>query len=340
MSAFWAGKRVVVTGGTGFLGQHLVQQLRQVGAVVSVLDLHPGPWDDVPTHICNVLDEAGVRRVIAGSEIVFHTAGTVAIWGKGLQTMHLIHCQGTRNVLKAARFARVVHTSSLVAVGASRDTTPVTEDTPFNLGDIGIAYITAKRAAEEIALQAAGQGQDVVVVNPAYMIGPQDNSRSITGRYCKRFWSGRVIAATPGGLNLVDVRDVARGHLLAAERGQSGRRYILGGEDHTSRSLLALMAQVAHMRPRWIPQIPLVGLTAIACLAELRGWLTAREPYPSLAHVRLNRWNFFCKSTRACQELGYTSRPLSDCLRDTYNWHRAHGLKGPRNILRWWLRAA
>jgi len=337
MSDFWSGKTVAVTGGTGFLGRHLVRMLRERGAAVRVFDVHPGPWADVECRFGDVRDAAAVSAALAGCDVIFHTAGTVAVWGKGLAHMHAVHCDGTRNVLAAAGRARVVHTSSVVAVGANKTPTPVTEETPFNLADAGVPYINAKRDAEEIALAGAG---DVVVVNPAYLVGPEDSSNSITGRFCKRIWAGRVFVAAPGGLNLVDVRDVAEGHLLAAEHGKAGRRYILGGEDRSSRDLLALCAEVAGMRPRWLPTMPWVGVAAVAWLAELRGWLTGREPYPSMAHVRLNRWYFYCDSARAKAELGYRPRSLRECLGDTYAWHKAEGLKGPKGVLRWWLRAA
>jgi dihydroflavonol-4-reductase len=336
-SDFWAGKVVAVTGGTGFLGRHLVRLLRERGAAVRVLDVRPGPWADVEAHVGDVRDRDKVRTALAGCEVVFHTAGTVAVWGKALAEMHAVHCDGTRNVLAAADAARVVHTSSVVAVGASKTPTPVTEETPFNLADVGLAYVNAKRAAEEIALAA---DQDVVVVNPSYLVGPDDPDGSIMGRFCRRFWAGRIILASPGGVNLVDVRDVAAGHLLAAEYGRAGRRYLLGGEDHSFASLLARMAEVAGMRPRWLPRMPVAALTAFACLAEVRGWLTGREPYPSLAHVRYNRWYFYCDSSRARAELGYAPRPLRESLADTYTWHRAEGLTGPKGALRWWLRAA
>jgi dihydroflavonol-4-reductase len=339
-TGFWTGKRVAVTGGTGFLGQHLVALLRERHARVRVLDLVPGPWPDVPTHVCDIGDTGSVREALANCDVIFHTAGPVAIWGKALATMHAVHCEGTRNVLRAAGKARVVHTSSIVAVAGSRNDTPVDEETPFNLGEIGIPYVAAKRAAEGLALEAAQEGGDVVVVNPAYLIGPEDRSGSVTGKVCKRFWRGKIFAASPGGLNFVDVRDVALGHLLAAERGRAGRRYILGGEDHTSVSLLALLAEVSDMRPRWLPTLPLAGLAAIAPIAELHARFTGREPFPSTGHVRLWRWNMFCDSTRARTELDYRPRPLRECLRDTLTWHRANGLQGPKRVLKWWLRAA
>lgn len=339
-ATFWAGKRVAVTGGAGFLGHYLVLALQARGADVRILDVRPGPLADVATHLGDVRDGDFVRTALSGCDVIFHTAGTVAAWGKELAAMHAIHREGTRNVLAAAGTARVVHTSSIVAVGAARGPRALDEESPFNLGQVGVPYIEAKYQAEQVAWDAARYGQDVVIVNPAYLIGPDEQDRSIVGRLCQRFWSGRVVAAPPGGLNLVDVRDVAEGHLLAAERGQAARRYILGNEDHSYHSFLTLLAQVADMRPRWLPTMPWLGLAFVACLAEVRGWWTGREPYPSLGHARLNRWFFYVSSERARSELGYAPRPVEESLRDAYRSHREQGHRGPRGVAKWWMRAA
>src|SRR5205085_7315411 len=160
-----------------------------------------------------------VGRAAAGCSVVFHAAGVTAVWGPALERMWSVHTAGTHAVLGAAGSSRVVHTSSIVAIGASRDGTPLDEDAPFNLDRLAIPYVHAKRKAEQEALGAARRGQDVVVVNPAYLVGPGDHEGSIMGRLCVRFWKGRLLLAPPGGINLVDVRDAARGHLLAAEHG-------------------------------------------------------------------------------------------------------------------------
>jgi dihydroflavonol-4-reductase len=179
-----------------------------------------------------------------------------------------------------------------------------------------------------------------VVANPGYLIGPEDHGGSDMGRFCVRFWKGRIPLAPPGGMNLVDVRDVAKGHLLAAQRGQSGRRYILGGEDRSTADFLADLARAANLRPRALPRVPLWTMTAVAALSELRGWLLHKEPYPSFQHVRLNRFFWYARSDRAAQELGYRSRPLETCLRDTYRWHRDRDALRLRGINRWWMRPA
>jgi dihydroflavonol-4-reductase len=345
---FWSGRRVCITGGTGFLGLHLVTLLHGLGASVRVFALR-GPdghpltrMQGVETIWGDLLDANTVRSAISGADVIFHTAGTVAVWGPALARLYDVHVNGTRHVLQASGGARVVHTSSVVAVGASRCRRVWTEADAFPLAKLRVPYVRAKRAAEEIALEAAASVQDVVVVNPGYLLGPDDHEPSTMGRYCVRAWKGRMILAAPGGYNFADVRDVAAGHLLAAEHGERGRRYILGGENLRMPEFLRGLAAVAGLRPRATPVLPIAGLWVAAAIAEGRArCLTSREPYPAFQHVRMNRYDWFCSSDRAERELGYHARPLAETLRDTHRWFAERGRIALRGgFSRWWMRAA
>jgi dihydroflavonol-4-reductase len=335
---------VCLTGGTGFLGYHLVRQLGEVGVRVRVFALAP-PADHPVRQFAHaeiipgdILDPTAVRSAVTGCSVVIHAAGIVAVWGPALAKMWPVHVDGTRNVLDALDpGARLVYTSSVVAAGASRSGEVLNEDSPFNLDRVKLGYVQAKRAAEALAL---GSGKDVVVVNPGYLIGPEDFDKSVMGKLCHRFWRGRAPLAPPGGLNLVDVRDVAIGHLLAAERGACGRRYILGGENLTYSQFLGLMADVAGMRPRWLPRIPRPAFWLGAILNEARGRLKGKEPYPSLAHARLNRYFWFHSSDRARRELGYEPRPVRESLADAYAWYASQERFHIRGFNRWLLRPA
>jgi dihydroflavonol-4-reductase len=342
--AYWAGRTVCVTGGTGFLGYHLVKLLGEVGAHVHVFALAPPPDHPVRRfpHVDiipgDILDATAVRSAVAGCSVVIHAAGIVAVWGPGLAKMWPVHVEGTRNVLAALDpGARLLHASSVVAVGASRSGEVLNEDSPFNLTRVKLAYVQAKRAAEEIALAS---DRDVVVVNPGYLIGPEDYEKSVMGKLCHRFWRGRAPVAPPGGLNLVDVRDAAIGHLLAAERGTRGRRYILGGENLTYSEFMRQMADVAGMHPRWFPRIPRPLFSLAALFGEARGRLRGKEPYPSLSHVRLNRYFWFFASDRARRELGYEPRPVRESLADAYAWYTSREQFHIRGFNRWLLRPA
>jgi dihydroflavonol-4-reductase len=255
--------------------------------------------------------------------------------------MHAVHLDGTRNVVAAAGpDVRIVHTSSVVAVGAGRDAAPLDEEAPFNLRDLRVAYVHAKRGAEEIALAATHHGRDVVVVNPGYLLGPEDYEGSVMGRICLRTWKGRMLMAPPGGLNFVDVRDVALGHLLAAQHGRRGRRYILGNENLTVVEFMRRLAAVADLRPRWLPRAPYWFVNLCAGLGEARGWWTRREPYPSLQQTRMNGFYWHYRSDRARRELGYAPRPLEETLRDAYRWHFEQNPWTLRRLNRWWMRPA
>jgi dihydroflavonol-4-reductase len=342
--SFWADRPVCVTGGTGFLGGHLVRQLVGLGARVRSFALPARPGHPllaerrVERIEGDLLDSHAVRRAVAGCSVVFHTAGLVATCGPALKKMHAVHVEGTAHVLAAlGSSARIIHTSSLVAVGASRDGQPVTEDQVFNLGRLRVAYVRAKRSAEEVAL--GDPGRDVVVVNPSYLVGPDDHDLSVMGRLCQRYWSGRLPVAPPGGLNFVDVRDAARGHLLAAEHGVRGRRYLLGGEDRLLRDFMGLLAAAARWQPRALPVLPGWMLQALAVGATARAWLTRREPFPSCEDARTLAWFWYCRSDRARDELGYRSRPLTETVTDTFRWYRAIHEQTPRGMRQWWLRA-
>jgi dihydroflavonol-4-reductase len=344
---FWAGRPVCVTGGTGFLGMHLVRELLAAGARVRVLAL-PCPADHpllalkgIDCTFGDVCDLATVRSALAGCTTIFHVAGLVALGGAALERVFPVHVRGTQNVLEAAEpDATVVHTSSVVTVGASRLPDLLTEDNPFNLERLRVAYVQAKRAAEQLALAAAAAGQRVIVTNPSYLIGPDDRSRSGIGRFSKRFWTGRMPLAPPGGINLADVRDVARGHLLAAERGRSGQRYILAGENHDFKSFMGRMAEVAGLQPRALARVPYWALILVARLSEAWAWLRHADPYPALQHARMNRFFWFYRCDRAQRELGYRPRPLSSTLVDTHAWYGGHGRLRPRGLKRWWARPA
>lgn len=333
---FWADKRVCVTGGTGFLGWHLVRQLRELTPHVRIFGLAPKAKalaDQLQPLDCvfgDVRDADAVRQAIHDCDIVFHTAGNIAIWGPGLAAMHEIHLGGTKNVIQSlAPSARLVHTSSVMAIGASGDGEVLTESSPFNLQALRMDYVHAKKNAEDAVQNAAQQGVDAVIVNPGYLIGPVDYENSVMGKFCLRFWKRKMPILPPGALNYVDVRDVARGHLLAAEHGQRGRRYILGGENRTIREFAYLLAGVRGMSMRWRWSMPVWANTLLASLGEWRGSLLNREPYPSMQFARMSRHVWHFSSARAEAELGFRSRPIADSLADAHQWFCAEGFLKP-----------
>jgi dihydroflavonol-4-reductase len=324
---FWTGKRVCVTGGTGFFGWHIVQQLRALTPHVRIFGLPPASkrlaaqLKEFECVFGDVRDAAAVARALHDCQIVFHTAGPVAVWGPILRDMRAIHVQGTENILRALPHeARLVHTSSVVAVGAAKGPQALTEDAAFNLRSIRVDYVHAKKEAEELALTAAAAGQDVVVVNPSYMVGPMDYERSVMGRFCVRFWLNVVPLIPPGSFDFVDVRDAACGALLAAERGRRGRRYILAGEHRTLREFTRHLAEIRGMSMWWRLSMPSWVYVLVAFLAECGAALWPGEPYPSPQSACISCYDWRYLHDRARTELGFQPRPLYESLVDAHQW--------------------
>ena len=330
---------VCVLGGTGFLGSHLIERLLHHGARVRDLSLlpsdrrairHPG----MEYRVGDVRNAGDVRGAVAGARVVFLAAGSVAI-GRTARSALDAHRDGVRRVLDALPAdTRLVLTSSVVAVGATRSHRTLDESAKFTLDRLNVGYVHAKRAAEVEALSAAASGRDVVIVNPGYLFGPGDPGPSVMGRYCLRVWRGNVPFVAKGGINAVDVRDVAEGHLLAAEHGLSGRRYILGGENLTHRELAVALARAAGRR-RHFPRIPQWLFAGLAAACEVHGRIVGKEPFPSLETARVGRLYWHFSSDRAKHELGYRPRPFRETAADAFAWHQAHTRVTPRGLNRW-----
>ena len=343
---FWSGRPVCIVGGTGFLGYHLARALRDLDADVRVFGLAPSvnhPLHREPgidLHFGDVLNPTDVRAAVAGCSVVFNAAAVVSAGARNRNKFEAVHMEAVRQTFAAANsHARIVHTSSIAAIGATRRPELLSEDSPFPKEPVRIDYVHAKRAAETAALALAGQ-RDVVVVNPGYLLGPEDHDLSIMGRICQRFWLGRFPFAPPGGLNLADVRDVAIGHLLAAEHGQSGRRYILGGENRSYASFLELLATMAGWKRCSLMTAPAMALIALARVEELRCRRRNKKPFPSLHDARAASLFWYYRCDRAKTELGYEPRPLRQTIADTFAWHRDRTLRPMRGLARRWFQPA
>jgi dihydroflavonol-4-reductase len=322
----------LVTGGTGFIGANIARELIAAGATVRVLARPRGDrraLAGVKVEIVegDLLDPASVRRAVGGVQTVYHVAADYRLWTPDPAALYRANIDGTRAVLEAAGEAgvrRIVHTSSVGALGIPRDGRPGTEETPVTLADMVGHYKRSKFLSEQLALDFARRGLPVVVVNPSAPVGPWDVKPTPTGQMVVDFMRGRMVAIVDTGLNIVHVRDVARGHLLAAERGQPGERYILGHRDLSLMEIFGALADSTGRRPpRFRVPYAMAWLGAAFCEGVSR--VTGRPPAVPLTAVRMARKRMYFSPARAVRELGLPQTDVRTALADAVAWFEAHG---------------
>ena len=325
--------RVLVTGATGFVGANLVRQLVADGVAVRALvrprsDRRALTGLPVEIAVGDLCDAASLAPALSGVSVLYHVAADYRLWAPDPGELYRVNVEGTRALLEAAEAAgveRVVYTSSVGTLGIPADGAPGTETTPVGLADMVGDYKRSKFLAEQQAFAAARRGLPVVVVNPSAPIGPWDWKPTPTGRMLVDYLRGRMLAYVETGLNVVHVRDVARGHILAAERGRPGERYILG---HAAGNLglrdifvrLAPYTRIAAPRVR-LPHAVALGL---ATVLEHVSRLTRKEPLASRTAVRMARKRMFFDPGKAVRELGLPQTPVDVALRDAVDWFWAH----------------
>ena len=327
------GDVTVVTGGTGFVGGAVVRRLVAAGHRVRVL-ARPGNSRRLltgsPVEIVDgdLADAASLQRCLQGCRLLFHVAAMYALWARDRRLFYEVNVEGTRRILRGAAEAgvgRVVYTSTVGALGIPTDGRLGTEETPVGLADMVGDYKRSKFLAEDVARDFARQGLPVVIVNPSAPVGPGDIKPTPTGQIIVDFLRGKIWAYLDTGLNLVDVEDVAAGHLLAAERGKVGERYILGGRNLTLREIFEMLGRIAGVRP---PRIK-VSAAAVLPLARLSEWIadhfTHRPPVVAVDAVRMASKRMFFDPAKAVRELGMPQSPVEDALAGAVRWFRSNG---------------
>src|SRR5829696_5198529 len=315
--------KTLVTGASGFVGSHVLRALLERGDDVRVTlrrDSSRAALEGLEVEVATAQlgDRAALRRALRGVDRVFHVAGTTNLRAAPAELAR-VNVEGTRTVLEEALRAgveRVVHTSSIGAVGPARPGGAVDERHAFPPG-VGVPYAESKHAAETEALRVAAHGLPVVIVCPAHVFGRGDLGPTSTG-VVRRFLLRRIPAFLPGAINIVDVRDVAAGHLLADERGVPGERYILGTRNYTWERLFAELERLSGIAGPAL-ELP-VGAALALAEAGARGPL--RVPVTP-AEVRAAGHWWTCKSTKARRELGWTTRPHEDTVEETVRWWEA-----------------
>ncbi len=325
--------RVLVTGATGFVGSAVARALVDSGAQVRVL-VRSGSdrsnLQDLPVEIVvgDLTDRASLDRSLTGCTGLFHVAADYRLGARVPAELYRNNVEGTRNLLDAARAAgieRMVYTSSVATIGLPPDGSAGEEATPVALTDMIGHYKRSKYLAEEFVLSAARAGFPVVIVNPSTPIGPGDVKPTPTGRIVLDAACGRTPAYVDTGLNIVHVDDVAAGHLLAFERGRSGERYILGGENMTLREVLTQIAELVGRKPPRI-RLPHAALLPLAFLAEAFATVSGRATRITVESVRMSRKRMFFSSAKAVRDLGYRWRPARAAFADALTWYRGRGL--------------
>ncbi len=273
-------------------------------------------------------DPASLEKAMSGCEVVFHVAADYRLWVKDPAEMYRSNVEGTRAILDAARkngVRCVVYTSSVATVGFTGNGRPADEDSPVSLGDMIGHYKRSKFMAEQIAVEAGRGGLRVVTVNPTTPVGEQDIKPTPTGRIVVDFLKGKFPAYVDTGLNLVDVHECALGHVAALEKGKSGDRYILGGENLTLKQILDKLGAISGL-PSPKVKLPYFFAFAAGFVDEaVSGRLLGREPRATVEAVRMGKKKMWASSDKATRELGWKIVPAHDALRRAVQWFRANG---------------
>jgi dihydroflavonol-4-reductase len=322
--------KALVTGASGFLGWHVARLLVERGYAVRAL-VRPGSRvADLPVEIVNgdLRDPASLERAAAGCGLVYHVAADYRLWAKNPRELYDSNVEGTRNLLGASRAAgveRVVYTSTVGCIGVPKDGVG-DETTRVSLADMAGDYKKSKFLAEQVALDFARGGFPVVIVNPTAPIGDHDVKPTPTGQIVLDFLNGNMPAFIDTGLNVVDVRDTAEGHLLACERGRPGERYILGSENLTLAQILEKLAAITGRKAPAVKLPYAVAYCAGVCSTAWAG-VTGKPPRVPLAAVRMARKKMWVTHEKARRELGFEPGPAETALRRAVAWfeqRRAH----------------
>lgn len=324
--------KALVTGATGFIGSALVRELLKDGKEVKVLVRQSSNTKnidglDVQKAYGDVRDKEAVKAALKGCDTFYQTAALYEYWGPSKKDYYDVNVEGTRASLQGALeqgVEKVVHTSSIAALGCHGQECPAKEDAEFNLGKTGAHYCISKYLAEVEALKFARNGLPVVIVNPAGVLGVRDIRPTPSGRVILDVLNKRTIGYMDGGMNYVDVEDVARGHILAAQKGRIGEKYVLGNTNLSILEFDQLVADVAGMQPPKL-KFPYAAVIASAYLYGLMANITRKPPFVTPPMARVARMHMYFDSSKAVKELGMPQTPIRTTVEKAVNWFRENG---------------
>ena len=321
--------KAFVTGGTGFIGANLVRLLLEEGYSVRVLVRSTSYLTNLQTLNVEIvqgdINDPDLRQSMQGCQVLFHVAAHYSLWQTDREAVYRNNVLGTRNVLKAARQAgieRTVYTSSVAAIGVGEGVS-VDETHQSPIDKLVGHYKKSKFLAEQEAIRAAQSGQEIVIVNPSTPIGPWDIKPTPTGEIILRFLRRQMPFYVNTGLNFIDVRDVAQGHLLALKQGQSGERYILGNQNLTLKALLDQLAQITGLSaprytfPVWLP-------LSVAWIDEQILAPLGKTPSVPLDGVRMSKQAMYYNASKAVKELGLPQSSITKALQAAVDWFTPH----------------
>jgi len=322
-----------VTGATGFVGSHVARALAAQGADLRLLvrsgsDLRNIQELQAERVMGDLRDAVSLKKAVAGCDVVFHVAADYRLWVRDPDEMYRSNVEGTKAILEAARESkvrRVVYTSSVATMGFQSNGHLANEESPVSLANMIGPYKRSKYMAEELAIEAGKSGMDVVVVNPTTPVGERDIKPTPTGRIVVDFLKKKFPAYVDTGLNLVDVAECAQGHIAALEKGRSGERYILSGENLTLKQILDRLADITGLPSPKI-EVPYVVALATGVVDQVvTGYIRNREPRATIDAVRMGRKKMFVSSGKAEHDLGWKTVPVDAALRRAVEWFRANG---------------
>ena len=325
--------KALVTGATGFVGSHVAHWLADQGAELRLLvrptSLTANLEGIAGERVTGDLREPeSLRKAVEGCEAVFHVAADYRLWTREPQEMYRSNVEGTRNILQMAQEAgvrRVVYTSSVATMGFTGNGAPCDEDSPVGVGDMVGHYKRSKFMAEQIVLEAGRAGANVVMVNPTTPVGERDIKPTPTGRIIVDFVKKRFPAYVDTGLNLVDVREVAQGHIAALEKASPGERYILGGENLTLKQVFDKLQAITGIPGPKVKIPHAVAMLYATWDQTFTGLMLGREPRATVEAVKMGKKKMWASSAKAERDLGWKGGPVDDALARAVDWFRRNG---------------
>ena len=322
--------KTLVTGSTGFLGSAVLRELLDDGREVKVLirkGANTANIDGLDVEIAygDLRDSESLQSALNGCSTLYHAAAYYSLWDRDQRLIYDINVEGTRKILQASQkkgLEKIVYTSTVGCIGLNDDTTPATEKTFFNKNTLSNNYKKSKYQAEQVVLEFARSGLPVVIVNPSTPVGPRDIKPTPTGKIILDFLNREMPAYLDTGLNLIDVKDCARGHILAEKKGISGERYILGNQDLSLFDILVMLETITGLKAPSIKMPFWVALSAGWICEMVSNHITGKPPAVPLAGVKMAKYFMYFDSSKAVRKLGLPQNPVENALRQSVDWFK------------------